>query len=392
MTSRRLVRSALVLSTVALALVSANAALGSSGRPHDEESHRSFTITSSISSSASSQIPALLYPGLQRYLWYTVHNDRSHSLTITSLRISGIVAPAACSLSNLDYSLTTFSGSLVVPAHATGSVPVPISLIETGTNQDSCENAVFQFSLAGTATRADSTDTTTELSTDPNPSSRGELVTLKAVVRTHSGLPTGSVAFYLGTPGGSHSLLGSSGLDGAARATLTTSSLPVGDDSLFALYGGDATYSSSTSPPVTQRVTSSSHCSSGDGGGSHGSHARRDSPVGTPGVSGSSAAKDECGDLTHVGGHLSAFGGLNLPASGGAASPVGVALRAVPDAVMVAREGIVVGVAGSDVAATLKGGATRSLACPGATRLATLTNSASVPRPAAPAGCRGTTS
>ena len=88
----------------------------------------------------------------QRYLWYTAYNPMKVPITVTSMSIAAVTPPAGCPISNLDYSATTFSGSLVVPASGTNSVSVPISLIDTGTNQDSCENTTFNFVYAGTAT------------------------------------------------------------------------------------------------------------------------------------------------------------------------------------------------------------------------------------------------
>ena len=49
-----------------------------------------FTITSTISSSPTSQSAALLYPGVQRYIWYTVTNSLTVPITVTSLSISAV--------------------------------------------------------------------------------------------------------------------------------------------------------------------------------------------------------------------------------------------------------------------------------------------------------------
>jgi Ca2+-binding RTX toxin-like protein len=62
------------------------------------------------------------------------------------------------------------------------------------------------------------------------------------------------VSFYLGTPSGTHSLLGTATLNSSGKATLTTSTLPVGTDSLYAVYGGGGSFAASTSPVITQTV------------------------------------------------------------------------------------------------------------------------------------------
>ena len=101
-----------------------------------------FTITSTISSSPTSQVAAVLYPGANRYLWYTAHNPLTVPITVTSMKIATVRPPAGCPISNLNYSQTTFPGTptLVVPARVgatdgTNSVSVPISLVDTDTNQ-----------------------------------------------------------------------------------------------------------------------------------------------------------------------------------------------------------------------------------------------------------------
>ncbi|MGW3266600.1 Ig-like domain-containing protein, partial [Streptomyces sp. NPDC001056] len=95
--------------------------------------------------------------------------------------------------------------------------------------------------------------TTTTLTSTPNPSTVGQAVTLTATVAAvppGTGTPTGTVSFFDGA-----TLLGTSTLVGGT-ATLTTSSLTVGTHSLTAVYNGSATFNPSTSPVVTQTVTS----------------------------------------------------------------------------------------------------------------------------------------
>ena len=83
-------------------------------------------------------------------------------------------------------------------------------------------------------------------------------MTLTATVTksSGSGTPTGTVSFYLGTPSGTHSLLGTGTLNASAKATLVTLSLPAGTDSLYAVYSGDTNFSGSTSPVISEVVVS----------------------------------------------------------------------------------------------------------------------------------------
>ena len=92
--------------------------------------------------------------------------------------------------------------------------------------------------------------TTTTLSATPNPSSYGQPVTLTAqVATTGTTTPTGKVTFKNGT-----AVLGSETLNASGIATLTTSKLSLGSNSLTAAYNGDALNNKSTSQAVTQTV------------------------------------------------------------------------------------------------------------------------------------------
>jgi len=229
------------------------------GPPFGLTSGTGFTITSTISSSPTSQLAALLYPGAQRYLWYTAHNPLKVPITVTSMSIAIVMPPLGCPTSNLDYSHTTFLGSLVVPPSGTNSASVPISLIDTHTNQDSCENTTFHFVYSGKATYTDTTTTT--LTSWPNPSASGSSVTLIATVvptGTPPSSPTGTVNFYLCATAScsSTTLLGSGSLGAYGQAKYSTSSLAVGTDFIEAIYQGASTdFSGSTSNIVSQVVT-----------------------------------------------------------------------------------------------------------------------------------------
>jgi len=130
---------------VTSAVLVASVAAACTSIAHSSLDHQpKFTITNTISSSSTTQTPALLYPGVSRYLWYTAHNPLTVPITVTTMSISSVTAPAGCPIVNLSYAATTFTGSLVVPAQGSNSVPVPISLFETHKNQDSCENTTFR--------------------------------------------------------------------------------------------------------------------------------------------------------------------------------------------------------------------------------------------------------
>jgi hypothetical protein len=93
--------------------------------------------------------------------------------------------------------------------------------------------------------------TTTVLSSSANPSTYGQLVPLTAVVTSALGAPPNgeTVAFMRGT-----TLLGMGTLSGGS-ASLTTSALPAGADSITAVYAGDLNFASSKSKAVSQVVS-----------------------------------------------------------------------------------------------------------------------------------------
>jgi len=95
--------------------------------------------------------------------------------------------------------------------------------------------------------------TTTTLTSTPNPSTAGQAVTLSTTVTAVApavGVPTGSVTFMDGaTPLATVALVN-------GNASLVTSALTTGNHSLTAVYGGSANFLTSTSPAVNQVVNS----------------------------------------------------------------------------------------------------------------------------------------
>ena len=98
--------------------------------------------------------------------------------------------------------------------------------------------------------------TTTTVVSSANPSVFGQSVTFTATVTpTPAGgvVPTGTVEFFDGATS-----LGTGPLDGAGQATVVTSALALAGHPITATYGGDANFSGSTSPAVTQTVNQAS--------------------------------------------------------------------------------------------------------------------------------------
>lgn len=103
--------------------------------------------------------------------------------------------------------------------------------------------------------------TTTSVTASPSTAFSGQSVTLTATVAptSGSGTPTGTVTFYLGyqSPTNEGTSLGSGTLSGGT-ASISTTALPTGTDSVTAVYGGDANDVGSTSSAQTVTVTAPS--------------------------------------------------------------------------------------------------------------------------------------
>lgn len=95
------------------------------------------------------------------------------------------------------------------------------------------------------------TPTSTALVSSLDPSDFSQSISFTATVTAQvSGTPTGAVTFMDGATS-----LGVATLNASAQTTLTTASLAPGTHSITAVYGGDGTFSSSTSTPLNQVVS-----------------------------------------------------------------------------------------------------------------------------------------
>src|SRR5206468_1554608 len=92
-------------------------------------------------------------------------------------------------------------------------------------------------------------ETTTTLTTTPNPSTAGQAVTLTATVAPvapATGVPTGAVTFMDGT-----TAIGKAPTNATRAASIAVSTLANGNNSLTAVYGGAGNFLASTSAAVT---------------------------------------------------------------------------------------------------------------------------------------------
>jgi uncharacterized repeat protein (TIGR01451 family) len=156
-------------------------------------------------------------------------NGATVTATAGSGTISFSVVSLVVGLSNCVFSVT-------VKATSAGTLTNSVTMTTTGGNRNSSATLTVT-PLASTTTLVSSL----------NPSGSGQAVIFTATVAGSS--PTGTVTFKDGA-----TTLGTGALDGAGRATFTTSSLSVGSHSITAAYGGDTNNAASTSTALDQSV------------------------------------------------------------------------------------------------------------------------------------------
>ena len=205
------------------------------------------------------------------------------SLTLnTSVAVQPVYASSATTITTLTSSANPSSSSqsvtltaTVSPSIATGTVTFKDGTTIIGTSALSVGTATMTTSTLATGSHSltavyggDANDvasvssvltqtvnaaranTTTSLTSSPNPSISGRSITLSATVSPAAS--SGSVTFKDGAV-----VIGTSTLS-SGMATMATSTLAAGSHSLTAVYGGDANNASSTSSVVSQTVGAAS--------------------------------------------------------------------------------------------------------------------------------------
>ncbi len=134
----------------------------------------------------------------------------------------------------------------------TASLPVGSSSITAVYAGDASFNNATSNAITETVSKASGYGNV--LSTSDASPAFGSSVTLTDTLAPVNGVyPTGSVTFY-----NSSTALGTGSLNAAGVATLTTGALPVGTDSITAVFAGDGSFAGSTSNAITETVSKAS--------------------------------------------------------------------------------------------------------------------------------------
>jgi hypothetical protein len=91
-----------------------------------------------------------LYPGKVAPLALKVTNPQKFAITVTSLTVAVKSASATCTAANV--TVTSFTGSLSVPALGTATATVQFTLLHSAPN--ACQGAVFPLQYSGQATKS----------------------------------------------------------------------------------------------------------------------------------------------------------------------------------------------------------------------------------------------
>jgi len=174
------------------------------------------------------------------------------SVTFTAV-VSGTTGTPTGSVTFMDGITTLGLGPLNgsgTAAFATSSLGIGSHSITATYTGDATDSASTSNTVSVTVNKA---STSTALTVTPNPSVYGGSVTFTATVTSSTaGTPTGSVTFLDGS-----TVLGTGPVSGG-MATYATTTLGLGSHSITAVYGGDTSFSTSTSPAVTQTVNQAS--------------------------------------------------------------------------------------------------------------------------------------
>ncbi|MGP4002228.1 beta strand repeat-containing protein [Streptomyces sp. 8N706] len=183
----------------------------------------------------------------------TVTTSPDPSVFGQPVALTAVVAPAPPG-TGLPTGIVTFTvdgqggGTFTAPLDSSGTATVTVDTLGTGSHSVTAAyggDAGFASSSGADTHTVDQADTTTAVSSAPDPSVFGQDVTFTAVVAPvppGAGAPSGVVTFTV-DGGGTFTVP----LEADGTATVTLGTPPVGEVTVTATYGGDAVFASSSS-------------------------------------------------------------------------------------------------------------------------------------------------
>jgi hypothetical protein len=209
-----------------------------------------------VTHAASVSNTVLLQPSVQSASSTSLATSNANIATGSMATFTAAVTPIPTGASY--GTIRFYNGGVLLgtqPVNASGIATYSTSSLPAGTNAIVAVysgNANLALSTSGVVTETVMTTTSTNLSASTLTSTSGQPVTLSATVTpAATGTMRGTVSFYSGS-----TLLGSSPLSAAGTTTLSTSTLPLGTDTITAVYSGNSAFAGSTSPAITVQVNS----------------------------------------------------------------------------------------------------------------------------------------
>jgi hypothetical protein len=180
------------------------------------------------------------------------------SVTLTAT-VSGTFAAPSGSVTFMNGPASLGNATLTPGGSLSSTATLAVSTLPVGTNSITAvfaATANFGASTSSALSQAvNAAGTTAAVSSSLSPASAGQSVTLTATLTSGNAAPTGSVVFMDGvTSLGNATLTPGSGL--SSTATINTTTLPVGTDSITVVYAATANFGASTSPAFNQVVNS----------------------------------------------------------------------------------------------------------------------------------------
>ena len=188
----------------------------------------------------------------------TLTSSLNPSIAGQAVTLTATVAPVAPATGVPAGDVTFRDGATTIGTatlDATGHASIVVSTLATGNHSLTAAyggSLDFLASTSAAVTQVVNAETTTTLTTTPNPSTAGQAVTLTATVAPvapATGVPTGAVTFMDGA-----TAIGTATLGATGSASIAVSTLANGNHSLTAVYGGAGNFLASTSAAVTQVV------------------------------------------------------------------------------------------------------------------------------------------
>ncbi len=183
----------------------------------------------------------------------SVKSSGSPATVSTPVTFTATIRPTTGTVPNGEV-VTFIDGTTTIGAGATvsGVATFTTSSLAVGSHSITANYAGDANYSSSTSTAISETiiknTTTTAVTSNLNPSTYDQSVTLTATVSSPGPTPTGTLTFKNGTsPIGQATLVNGVG-------TLTTATLPVGTNSITVAYGGDGASNGSTSPALSQVV------------------------------------------------------------------------------------------------------------------------------------------